>query len=296
LDRQQHIVHVFDSQGKFIFKIDKRGQGPGEYPFLDDIYINSFTGHLELLCAMGFVYEYDLSGKFVKMTRVTNEHLRAVHEIISLDKNITVFHARAEPKKIFYYSLEKGEILHEEFDENRYLGSFADYSFYRYNGDWHFFRPFDNHVYKVGNEHLEEVYAWNFGKLNQDFRKARFSQDAWNNPPKMFEEANALFPWRIFALGQTNKYVIAQFILKGKFVNVIYDKTIQQCKYIPLFAESVGLKPYLVTNEYVLSFCNPGELEQYLTEDMLDEPNREIFNELIHSTDANPIIIKYYFK
>ncbi|MDR2119830.1 MAG: 6-bladed beta-propeller [Tannerella sp.] len=36
-DRQQQTVHVFDDKGKFIFKIDGRGQGPDEYPSLDDM-------------------------------------------------------------------------------------------------------------------------------------------------------------------------------------------------------------------------------------------------------------------
>jgi hypothetical protein len=296
LDRQQHIVHVFDKQGKFIFKIDKRGQGPGEYPFLDDIHFNPFSGHLELLCAMGFIYEYDLSGKFIKMTRVTNEHLRAVHELVSLDNNTTVFYARAEPNKIFYYDLGQGKIQHEEFEEHRDIGSFSSYySFYWYKNDWYFFRPYHNHVYKVGKDRLEDAYAWDFGKLNRDGRTADFSNEALQNPPKRLEEANAMFPCRMFASGQNNRYVMAQIILKEKFVNAIYDKSIQQGKYIPQFIESVSFRPIIVTNEYVLSFCNPGELEQYLAEDMLDEENRKLFNVLIH-LDANPIIIKYYFK
>ncbi|MDR0757350.1 MAG: 6-bladed beta-propeller [Tannerella sp.] len=35
LDRQQSIVHVFDGTGKCVFKIDRRGQGSGEYPMND---------------------------------------------------------------------------------------------------------------------------------------------------------------------------------------------------------------------------------------------------------------------
>ena len=33
-------VLVFDKQGKFVYKIDKRGQGPGEYISLNDIAID----------------------------------------------------------------------------------------------------------------------------------------------------------------------------------------------------------------------------------------------------------------
>jgi hypothetical protein len=37
-----------------------------------------------------------------------------------------------------------------------------------------------------------------------------------------------------------------------------------------------------------LGYCNPGELEQYVTEGMLDEESLKEYNQLIH-LDANPI-------
>jgi hypothetical protein len=50
----QFIVFVFDETGKYIFKIDKRGRGPGEYTELYDIIINPFTDHLDLLNPRGW--------------------------------------------------------------------------------------------------------------------------------------------------------------------------------------------------------------------------------------------------
>ncbi|MDR1583357.1 MAG: hypothetical protein LBS55_08905, partial [Prevotellaceae bacterium] len=142
---------------------------------------------------------------------------------------------------------------------------------------------------------LEESYAWDFGKYNRDGRYAGFSNDALSNPYKMIEEANAKFPCRMLASGQNNRYVLAQILFKDKYVNAIYDKSVGHCKYIPHFTEQVLFRPMIVTNEYVLGYCNPGELEQYVTEDMLDEESRKEYNELIH-VDANPIILKYHFK
>jgi hypothetical protein len=306
LDRynMQHIVFVFDQQGKFIFKIDKRGQGPGEYPFLDDIHINPFTGHLELLCAFGFVYEYDLSGKYIStIHRVTNDYLRAVHEFIPLDKNTTLFYAAFHhPFRLVYYDRTKEEITHEAYHESdasdgvKNLGSVMIISnFYAYKGDWHFYRPLDRQIYKIKKDTIEVAYTWDFGKFNRDVKKARFSNSnlAWNI---LHDEIYEQFPYMIFETGENNRYVIANVKWKGgDFVNVLFDKSAQQGLFIKKFTESVTIRPYIVTNEYVLSHCNPGELEQYITEGMLDEHNLKIFNELIHS-DANPIIIKYNFK
>ncbi|MDR1340555.1 MAG: 6-bladed beta-propeller [Prevotellaceae bacterium] len=297
LDRQQHIVHVFDETGKFVFKIDRRGQGPGEYPSLDDIHISRFTDHLELLCAMGFVYEYDLSGEFIEMTRVTNEYLRAVHECISLDKNTILFFAAFHhPYRLVYYDRHKQQIIHEDFEESDILGAMFNYSsFYRYNDNWYFYRPFCQEVYKLEKNRMKTAYTWDFGKFNRDFRETHFSVAAQNNPYTRFDEISAQIPYWLLETGENNRFVISRIKINGEFANLIYDKSIQQSKYIPHFTESVDILPLTVTNEYVLSYCNPSELEQYVTEDMLDDESRKVFNELIHA-DANPVILKYHFK
>ena len=56
---------VFDSQGNFIYRLDKRGQGPGEYLQLNDIAIDRKKEELLLLTARHGVYRYDLDGRFI---------------------------------------------------------------------------------------------------------------------------------------------------------------------------------------------------------------------------------------
>ncbi|MDR3340283.1 MAG: 6-bladed beta-propeller, partial [Candidatus Symbiothrix sp.] len=269
----------------------------GEYPFLNDIAINN-SGNLELLCAMGFVYEYDLSGKYIKTTKISSSYIRAVHGLISLDKHTRVFFAAFHhPYRLIYYDLNEKKILHEEFEESdMFGGSYEYFSFYQYNGNWWFFRPYCNDVYKVGIDKFEISYTWDFGKFNLDHKKVHFSEQAKNNVYKLYDELKEKFTYRFSEIGENNRYVIAHAKIKGEFANLIYDKSIQQSRYIDKFTESVIMCPMIVTNEYLLDFCNPGELEEHLTENMLGETNKKIFNDLIHSGDANPIIIKFNFK
>jgi hypothetical protein len=304
LDGQQNIVIVFDRDGKFIFKIDKRGQGPGEYPFLNDIHINPATGHLELLCAMGFVYEYDLSGKYINTIRVTNNYLRAVHEFIPLEENTTLFFAAFHhPFRLVYYDRTKEKITHEAYHESDAsggvinMGSVLNFSnFYAYKGDWHFYRPLDRQVYKIEKDTIKVAYMWDFGKFNRDVKKIHFSSPDIQDWRNLYDEICEQFPYMIDETGENNKYVIANIKWQGgDYVNVLFDKSVQQGLFIKKFTESVTIRPYIVTNNYILSYCNPGELKQYITEEMLDEPNKKVFNELKH-LDANPIIIKYNFK
>ena len=61
--------------------------------------------------------------------------------------------------------------------------------------------------------------------------------------------------------------------------------------------KEVDFLPRKVTNEYVLSCCYHAELENYVTEDMLDEINRQKFKDLMNEKkEMNPVIIKYYYK
>ncbi len=60
-------IYSFDSSGKYLFKIQNKGRGPGEYIGIDDFDINRDK---ELIIIYdrsgGGIFEYDLSGSFVK--------------------------------------------------------------------------------------------------------------------------------------------------------------------------------------------------------------------------------------
>ena len=58
-------VHVFDKDGNFIQKIDKRGGGPGEYEDLQDIAINPRNDELVFMTQPKGIFRYDLEGNFI---------------------------------------------------------------------------------------------------------------------------------------------------------------------------------------------------------------------------------------
>ena len=92
---------------------------------------------------------------------------------------------------------------------------------------------------------------------------------------------------------------MAQISLRNSrnFVSLIYDKSTNECKYIERFTESVVFLSRKVTNEYVLSWSSHDELENFITEEMLDETNRQKFKDLMKAKEEqNTIIIKYHFK
>jgi hypothetical protein len=301
LDMQQQIVLVYDEQGKFIFKIAKRGQGPGEYPSLDDISINS-SGNLELLCVMGIIHEYDLSGNFIKETRfLPLPSLLAVHNILSLDENTRLFYSGFRERQIVYFDLKEKKILHEEYEEDMASGSSRVVNFtvfYNYNNDNYFYRTISRDVYKIGKDTLELAYTWDLGKYNRSVKDIKFSEKAQRDRGEFIREYQEVVKYQFTNVVENDRYIIARFINQETKIpsNFIYDKSSKQCRNIKKFTDAFIVQAEYITNEYVLNLYNINNLTGFFKESIFDEANKKIYNELINSKDANPVIVKYYFK
>ena len=60
---------VFDKNGNFVRKIDKRGGGPGEYADVQDIAIDPKNDELIFMTQPKGIYRYDLEGNFISKAR-----------------------------------------------------------------------------------------------------------------------------------------------------------------------------------------------------------------------------------
>ena len=139
---------------------------------------------------------------------------------------------------------------------------------------------------------LKPAYKWDFGKLNYDAKELNLP----NRPSSI-----SMLPYKINLQGQNNRYLLAQITMKsnksGTGIYLIYDKYTNECKYIEHFTEQIDFLPKKITNEYVLSWCEHATLENYVSEEMLNEKDRQRFQNLINTKEEmNPIIIKYFFK
>jgi hypothetical protein len=303
LDPIQCVIFVFDETGKFLFKIDKKGQGAGEYVFIQDFNINPFSGNLEILESYGKVLIYDLSGNHIETKRITFPGFRVVHKLAAIDNHTHVFFTHYQPKKIIYFNLDEQKLLHEEFEETRRLGSFPNEP-YQYRGDWFFSRPVHPVVYKMGKEKLEMAFQFDFGKYTREGRTAVFSEEGNRFIDKATEELFGQFPYLIHTVRHNSKYVFASLSRKDldHWENIIYDKSTGKSKYILNFTENVQFNSHrgeeiIVTDEYVLMPVQWVDLEKRITGEMLDDGQREIFEELLQAeTEQNPVLIKYWFK
>lgn len=301
-DRKQARIQVFDDKGKFIFQIDKRGQGPGEYSVhIASMYVNPFTETIDLV-DQGRIFSYDLDGKHTR-TLSRPENAQYLWNLIALNENTYVgfvlFTGQIDYYTINYLDATTNEIIYrayavdEFFGNHAHISSSSHTSFYEYNGKCFFYHLADNITYEVGTDSLQRAYIWDFGKYNYDAKNL--------NLPHGDPYAIGPLPYKINLQGQNNRYLFAHISLRNyepiAGAYMIFDKSTNDCKYIERFSESVSFNPRKVTNEYVLTWSNHGALESYITEDMLDEKNRKIFQTLLDAEEEqNPILIKYHFK
>lgn len=303
LDKPQSIIFAFDPTGKCLFKIDKKGQGVGEYSFIEDFIINPYNGYLELLEPYGEIHRFDLSGNYVESKRVTYPGFRVVHTLAALDSSVYVFHTCFEPKKIIYYNLTEQKLLHDEFEEDREIGSYSNDP-YLYGNKWFFFRPFHPVVYRLGKEKLEPAFRFDFGKYDTEGRTVTLSKETQRNFSKRTEEIFDQFSYMLQSVRHNQKYIFASLLWKDEDHkgNIIYNKETGETKYVLNFDENVWFNSYrgeevIVTDEYVLMPIQWVDLEKRVTKDMLEEKQQAILEELLQADmEQNPVLIKYYFK
>jgi len=106
LDRQQKGIQVFDDKGKFIFQLNKRGQGPGEYSELRSIYLNPFTSRIDIL-DLSVIHSYDLSGKHVKKYPPPTNSTIFFNSFVALNEKHMCYLREAEEKEFIIIMLRK---------------------------------------------------------------------------------------------------------------------------------------------------------------------------------------------
>ncbi len=178
LDNQTYSIFVFNLEGKFIFKISKVGNGPGEYKRLDFFDIDNKNDQIVLTDLLGYwILRYDLIGNYISRKKIPFwlEGVAPVSE-----KGYIVYANYRDNKRIFeqeyniLYLDSTMKITKAYFPYNssdfynpRILFSTPQYgSFYTYNKKRYFFSPYKTQVYQVADEGLIPKYSFDFDGKN----------------------------------------------------------------------------------------------------------------------------------
>jgi hypothetical protein len=307
IDRKQNAFFCFDSTGKYLFKIQSRGQGPNEYMWLDDFCIDTFNNQLILLDPFGAILSYDLDGKFISKTKLPPEN-SAYNEMYVLNRDTLLFVSRAE-YQILYYSRKENRLVKKmyERDEALHKTSFIGPTgkVYSYKDSLYFRIPWSNEVINLSDNENSVSYTWTFGKETYPpeetfdrLRKYLLSSDKRDFGWDDLVGPDKILKYYVFNIHETERYITAGICYKNDYMSIFYDKTSGKSF---LFRKTEENTQFIMT---VKSICgekmilapawDPSDYLPFYNENTLSYEDRKKLQE--RTEDDNPYLIVYKFK
>ncbi len=219
-------IFIFDNKGKFISKIDAKGQGPGEYAEIDDFLVDMQTQEILILDYDQSKIIYYLGNKFkneVKITEDFENFTQIKNHIIGINNycynkdgcyKISIFNKNLKLKKQIMPTPNNADNV--SWDLKRTI--------HKYNDSLFLTEPFTNYIYAIDkNFNVSPCYYINFGKDSLDVNKNEMKRDKFLN-----------------YIDNTNKaFLVDNFLEMGNIIsfNFFYNK-----KQVFCFSHSDGSK------------------------------------------------------
>ena len=297
---------VFDAEGNFLHTIGKKGQGPGEYPWLIyDMDLDVKKNLVYMFSPDGKFYLYRLDGSFVRKMEIQGLFLRAYHNMELLDNNRMLIWSGTDIENDAMNLLDTDSAtfvkgLWKDYFEMNWAVS-GDFC-HKYQGKNYFTPAVERKVYELDADSLRVAYEWDFGKDNYDASEARSNLkgldhvDARNQWNEMRRSGNV--PYTILNQGQMDKYHFAYFL--GRYdgedtvpnencFTLFYEKATGKSYYFNQTVEGLAIRPCLIKEDAMYQLIPTEDLETLLP--VLDESEKEKVRKRIE--DDNPCLVKF---
>ncbi|WP_106832140.1 6-bladed beta-propeller [Parabacteroides pacaensis] len=306
LDSNQDIIFIFNEYGKFLSKIDHKGNGPEEYVNLFGFDVDPITQTVCLLSAYRGLMYYDYNGKFIKQKEVpcgtcvdfvidgpqviiyqgnTTDNINAKENYMLFITDTT----NSFSQKYIPFDIEKTGHIIKVYNQPRALE--------KKEKEILFFYPFSNNIYSIKGKDMTTKYTLDFGDNtlpNDYFNKFDSPEEAYKN---LHDGKKYVYAFN--SCWENDKYFYIRAIVEGTLRTCFYDKRKNTLK-IGLENDPFGALPSIchATNEYFVGFRKMESLHEeieYANENHIpiDPQVQEIKNKNI---DDNPVVFLYYFK
>ena len=305
LDHRQGALLFFDDTGKYIDKIHRKGQGPGEYQFIYDFFIDTTQLQVGMLSPFGSVFYYDLQGSFIKKVDLPNPPPNYQRVELLIDNNCIFWSATETGDKwdaLNIVSMESGEKTGGcTYNENHMLRGWTAHVFHcDEKGNVYFIRGFSNEVFTVTPDGLKIAYAWDFGNKTFDIKKYRLpnttdrSTDA-QRFRQSFDNGEVSNSYHFVLQDQTDLYYYAYMRFAfDKRKHLFYNKKTNNYHFFEHTAEGISIKqPALITDEFMLAELDFNEKEAIAPYLFSEEDKRRLAN---FKEEDNPCLVKLTFK
>lgn len=176
-------VFVFDKNGKFVYKLDKRGVGPNEYIEIRDFDVIDNSKIVVISRSNPGIYVYDIQ----KDTCILHNNIDIYpNNIIAKDNHFyimndgTTYH-RITNDIVFKYD-EQGEYIESFFNIDQTTMNIISNvlplkSLSSFKNDIYINYPFCNIIYKINDKQITNKYELNFGRKNLPLDKLNNAKD-----------------------------------------------------------------------------------------------------------------------
>ncbi len=291
---------AFDKGGRFVKQISRKGDGPGEYQAISDVFINREMGNVCFLSPYGNISTYDMDGQYIGQDLLPTKPNYYAGVLLN-DENIALWSCvDVEESGVTVVKKDSMALVYEAWHNDRMLDMGLMKPFYQYDEESFFSSAYQPVVYKIASDSLERAYRWDFGKHNIDAKLLLSYSEIENgferNNKILTDLDDGVLPFSMERGAQNNIYYYVA-LRKGvgfnrPWINVFYNKEDGKSFVFEKTSEGIYIRPVVFTDEYVISVLH---LEDDVTayKDVLQKQDYEKI--LSRKADDNLYLLKFYF-
>lgn len=177
LDAKQHVIMLFDNNGRFLNKINRTGKGPGEYLSIDDFFVRDSFIYI-LSSSSQKILIFDQALKHIKSFKTDAFPSRMEY----VYNNLFVYNCfnSRDLKNFHIFDLESGKLKSKfvSYRAKQTGAAFHDSALAKNDSLLHYFLPYDYHIYQMTEKGESVFLKLDFGKdkmFTDDFKE--YSQD-----------------------------------------------------------------------------------------------------------------------
>jgi len=294
VDRNTQKILIFNIQGKYLFSINKTGQGPGEYISITDMQINTSNGHIMILDETQYkMLEFNENGNFVCEKKIPSKEPLA--NFAYYDSNTIVFYKsfikKDNDNSLLICSTDFKQIkFNFPCKKTTSLMLCPMVSLQRSNNQLFYLPIYSQTLFQITKNEIKEKYKFDFGKNNIDLE---VYNKMYSNPLdllRILKDGNSIY---FLTIIDSKSEVYAHFYYKEIPYFYVYNK---ESKKTSVFYDDKMSKmddsfyPYTTNNGKFVSVVSAYHLNEFPNEilklNKLDKINIE----------NNPTVIIYLFK
>ena len=234
LDIMTHAVQVFKLTGEHLYTLKRYGRGPGEYMLENEIFVNPYTGTLDLITQMGHIISYDIQNDYQHVKTITiSDEIRSVSACaLHPSGKGYFFYAPYNPhRQLGYLDLLSGEahFFDYELDQDLVRSDVSATStpFSTFDAQILFLESFSGKVFRLDEEAMTMTphVSFDAGKYRYSKGKEKSGEQRIAAPYRRYHENEDL--------------IFAELIFDKQWLAIVYDKKQDTCRYFHKTAEDV---------------------------------------------------------